>query len=932
MKYTGDFFARFSYLIILLNLLLLTICIIFKRFGLAENLGNFFVGLSIFITGWQLFKTKINKNDKFKHIDSSKYLLLGWSLTILAAILTFNALFLTGPAVWGDAPYYFAEAFREFLLEPSSWNSRGSLGIVNDLYWIYPLMLIYYGLGYLGFGNEIIIRILFYFPAILFALLAPWLYSRYLGFSSLVSLFSAAVYTLNTYFILVVDGGQIGVGLAYGLFPLTLMQLHKLITNTMTLQFLKSLATVMFLIIADLRLAAIAILAFLIWVGFEYINYMKKLGRYDFKILILFILAILALSAYWLVPAIKLQPTTGAGIRSDVQLISILNPLFLYAPHWPLNEYGKISPPQWLFVGIPLLIFSNLLFKKSRQVNVLIFNFLLFVILAKGDSGLLGGVYGWMVDNIPFGGAFRDSTKFFAPVLLFGGILIGLSVENFQNLFKRKLFSKIIVMIAFTYLLALIYPALVGNMNGVLAGRQFSRDLEVIADQVSSENDFLRTAWFPERHPLAFSTERKPALDGKNLVNLRTFASLNTGTHDVFNFLHEPESIEWFKVLGIKYLIFSGDTRKTILTGDDSKDWKNLLELTATTAGLIKEDWGTQLPVYKISDTFPKIFATNKLLAVVGSDSVFKDIPPTAAAVVFLEDGKFDPRILQKVDVSSAVLVFNGKNEVDLQMSLQQGYFLNPVSSEWANRESSAYLKWRYELLVNGVATREFDFGKGIKFSTVNSEHLVFNLELEGEYYLAIRYLSPSGNLEVELNDFKKTLQPTNDFRWFISEPLKGQRQSSLIIENNGFNIVNAVAVIPKKDFMEGAELAKELMQKFEVYNLDKDRESLLRLVKENKFEAVGYDMVSPYKYKVSSNGYSWIFLTDSYNDLWKANGETSYPIYSIVNGFYVPGVTNVELYFEGQNIVNIGVKLSFLVLGTLTIIIVAINLKKRLS
>ena len=730
-----------------------------------------------------------------------------------------------------------------------------------------------------------------------------------------------------------IDGGQIGVALAYGLFPLTLMYLHKLIINKTAQQFLKSLATVMLLIIADLRLAAIAVLAFLIWVGFENTNYMKKLRHFNFKILGLFILAILTLSAYWIIPAIKLQSTTGAGLRPEAQLITVLNPLFLYAPHWPLNEYGKISPPEWIYIGIPLAIFSNLLFKKSRRVIALFLNFLLFVFLAKGDNGLLGEFYGWVVDSIPFAGAFRDSTKFFAPVLLLGGILFGLSVENFLNLFKRQLFSKILAIIVLIYLLVLIYPALVGSMHGVLVGRQLSRDIEIIARNISSEDNFVRTAWFPERHPLAFSIENKPALDAKGLVSLRPLASLNTGTYDSFNFLHNRESLEWFKLLGIKYLVLSGNQRIVVPTEEDKKNWDSLLNLTSTTSGLLKENWDIDIPVYRIDNTLPRIFASEKLIVTIGGDEIYQELPPTKAAFIFIEDGRFNPSSLQKVASDSAVLLFNNKSKTDLQMSFLQKYFVDPkknISSDWANRTSGEYLKWRYELLTNGVRTREFDYGKGVSFSTVKGEKIVISA-VPGEYYLAIRYLSPSGNLNSKIAGYEKILPQTNSFRWFISELLQITPKENLVLENNGFNVVNVVAFIPKREFSEAALQTKDMVEKFDNYNFELDKNSLTKILRENKMQPVQYETVSPYKYKVSQNIYPWVIFTDSYNQLWKASGELPVPMYSIINGFYLPSGTSFEILFTGQDIVNRGVRISAISLAILVLTIVAIGSRKRL-
>ena len=557
--------------------------------------------------------------------------LLGWFVIVLAVFLVFRPIFSIGPVVWGDAPFFYHGAFKDFFLEPFAWESRGRLGVAIDLYWIYPLMVVYKGLGLLGLSNDLIIRLVFYFPAIFFAFLSPLLFTRYLGFSTIVSLFSVLVYVLNTYFILLIDGGQVGVALAYGLFPLALLELYKLTREQNNLQFFRGLFLFMLLVIADVRLAIIAILTAIFWVGLEHFTSFRKIRRQNFVKFALFGMAFLALSAYWLLPVVVVEPTTGVTTRSALQLISVLNPIFIFQPHWPLNEFGKISAPSWFFGGTLLLMFANLFFKISKRTLIFVFCFLIFVFLAKGDTGILSNLYALAVDKIPLGGAFRDSTKFFTPLLLFAGILIGISVQSFTEIFKKQVFSKAIALLVFAYLLFLIYPAIFGNMHGVLAGREFPKDLKVFADKVSAEDKFFRTAWFPEHHPFSFNTERKPALDAKTLADLRPLASLNVGTSDRFNFLHNKQFLQWFDILGVKYLVFSGDTRKVLADNTNEEDWNSLLNLAGNTEGLDKVEWGTSFPVYETPKSKPRVFAVDKVLAVVGSDDIYNSIQEHSA-------------------------------------------------------------------------------------------------------------------------------------------------------------------------------------------------------------------------------------------------------------------------------------------------------------
>lgn len=936
MKDLLNFNLKFGHFIIFIFLIMFFIVILFNRFGFGREFGNFVLLISILIVVLQIFRLDVKKNKDFKKASFDGYAKVGWVGIIILVILIFRSVFLSGPAAWGDAPYIYPEVFSDFLSEPLVWESRGRLGIVNDLYWIYPLMIIYYGLGALfHLSNDVIIRLVFLFPAIFLALFSPWQFGQYFRFSKLVAMFSAAVYALSTYFILVIDGGQVGVALAYGLFPLVLLQLHKLRDKRTILQFIISLITFMLLLIVDVRFAVIAFLAFVFWVSLEHLKSINKINLQLVKIFFIFVLMVIVLCSYFLIPSFLLTPTTGSGIRSELELISILNPLLLFSPHWPLNEFGKITQPYWFFAIIPLLIFSNFLFKKAWQIYFLILIFLFFVLLAKGDSGWLGSTYAFGVDKIPLGGAFRDSTKFFAPVTLFGGILIGLFIENLLELFKNKTAKKIVFVTFFGYLILLLYPAISGKMHGVLQRREVPADLEVIADKISSENGFFRTVWFPDRHPLGFSSERKPALDAKMLTNLRPIESINVGDFDRFNFLHNKQFLEWMDIFGVRYLIFSDDTRKITFDKEKEQDWDRLLRLVGETDGLERLDWGTNIPIFQTKKNKPRVFAVDKVWAVIGGDDIYQKLLDSNnqnhlsnQGILFFEDGKFDPLSLEHVASESAVIIFNQKGKKDLVLSNLSKYFVAPqnsLSSEWALRGPNEYLKWKFELLVNKIDAHEFDYSRGIAFSSVPNEKLKFNLNVssESDYILAIRQMvaSQSGSLRMSFAGQTEEISPSmlGRFEWYTKEIKLNSGNYELILENSkGFQVVNVVALIPKIDWENSEKLTQNLLSKFKVEN------DVSKLAALSNWREINYKMISPIEYNIENLSPGlWLVFTDTYHPSWELlRGETlikSNPFYSAINGFYIHKGGNYNLYFKEQRVAKIG-----LVISALSLLIIA--------
>lgn len=844
----------------------------------------------------------------------------------IPAIFVFRAFFTGSPLVWGDAPYFYPEALTKLFDQPFVWTSWGqNFGGVNQSLWLYPLMLLYGVLHkFLGLGNDAIIRIIFYFPAVLLALISPIFLARYLGFSKVVQFFSSLLYTFNTYFILLVDGGQVGVALAFGGFPLLVLYLRKLIDHPQLVNFSFALLVFILTSMADFRIGTIALIAIVLWILIEgivnkNISYIK-----NFIFLLPFVLTVVTIFAYWILPAIKNNLTEGINV-SGLQFLSLLNPLLLFQPHFPDNIFGKISSPPFYFGLVPLLLFGGWILKKEKKLLIYILCFLLFTFLVKGDAPPFGEYYRWLTERVPFV-AFRDSTKFFAPLLIFGGILIGTTAEKL----KPRILA---ISLVFGYLIFLIYPALLGELNGVLSSRKFPSDLVIIYDKLKKDPGLFRTVWFPERHPLGFHTEEKPALDAKKLIDKRPFAALNVGTYDVFNFMHDSQFLDWFNLLGIKYLVFPGDPRNQQLSIDEQKDWDDLLKLTVITSGLVKQDWPTTFPVYQNPNVHPKIFSVDKLFLVVGGDDIYQKIKEVSAefaignqGFVFFEDGKFDPNYNAFPD-DSAVLIFNNSNENDLAMSFLQQYFISPAaakSSQWAVMGSDKYLKWKFELLIRGINIKDFDYGKGIAFSSVSGEKIRFSFDVpqNGDYVLAVRELLDNGR-----------------FGWKMEQiSLKNGSWDKEIINTSNVKVINTVVLIPQKVWETAKEQADGLVKRHRVAKIDgqNDVEKLTQLSTLSQWHTIDYQEVNPTEFKISlPKENSWVILTDSFSQGWHIKTSKYYnsslPVYSGFNGFLSVGDDkSAKIYFSGQESVKWGGYFSLISFFSLAILVFWLYFKKR--
>lgn len=845
--------------------------------------------------------------------DKTKIFLFALGL-VIPALLIFRAVFSASPLAWGDSVHFYKENFEELTSLPQAWvNRENNFGGINRVIWLYPLMLLLGFLGKIGLASEVVMRIIFYIPAITLSFLSAMYFAKGLGYSPKIRFFTSLVYSLNTYFLLLVDGGQSGVFLAYALFPLPLLYLKKLLEEGGGNNFALSFLFLTLLILSDPRVAVVCIITLFLWLILEALFLKKTPSLKNISNIILLLLIEALVSLYWLIPLFVFGEGQVSAHVSTLQLSSLLNGLLIYQPHWPQNIFGVVTFPPFYFVLVPALVLGGLLVKPAKKDFIFALIFLFFAFLTKGETPPLGGIYKFVIESVPFGISLRDSTKFFTPLLLFGGLLIGLFIE--------KVKSGLSILALYFYLLFLIYPALTGNLKGNLKLRSYSRDFAKISEKIRNESGSVRSLWFPERHALSFQTERTPALDAKDLLDLKPFAFFNEGTYDRFNFMNKKDYLEWFKLLGVKYLIFSGNPRLEKLSEEEKESWENLNALVATASGLTRVDWDITFPVYKLENIKPRVFAVDKVLLVVGPylglSQYLNDF-----GMIFLEDGKVtDPSFLKNIKEDSAVLVFNKKEEKDLQYAFLQKYFLGAdesIRTEWAVYPSREFLDSKYQLLIRGLDLKDLDFDKGIAFSTQNGEKMEFSFEApeDGQYYLSVRGVGGEGDppLKAKIADIEFDLDfaRNNLFDWQEGSIYLGKGKHTLILQNpSGLKVVNLVAIIPKKEAESADAFANELISRFKKYDL----------TKETIDEPGGWD-------ERVEEGSNWLVFSDSFHPLWRVRGEkeiTPLPFYSLVNGFYIgEGNGDFEIYFQGQEYFDKGIMLSAVSLLAVSIFILA--------
>ncbi|MCX6706171.1 MAG: hypothetical protein NTV24_03675, partial [Candidatus Woesebacteria bacterium] len=202
---------------------------------------------------------------------------------------------------------------------------------------------------------------------------------------------------------------------------------------------------------------------------------------------------------------------------------------------------------------------------------------------------------------------------------------------------------------------------------------------------------------------------------------------------------------------------------------------------------------------------------------------------------------------------------------------------------------------------------------KGISFSTNNGERIKFgfNVASDGKYILATRV----ANIKRQ------------NLSWKIeTKELKSGLFDYEILNNSGFEVLNVVALVPQEEFEKAVTKTNKILNQFKTV-------SVSELSVDNWIKAEVKN-VGTLKFEVDKIplGYNWLVFSENSHSLWNlkagVNSNGSYPIYSMINGYYLDSSWNsFVIEFDGQKYFRYGVAVS---LGFLVVLITAYFLVKR--
>ncbi len=864
--------------------------------------------------------------------------------------------FLPGVKVANDFPIVSESLLKSSMNFPYVWSESGAEGLgeySTFFLWSWPLSLIAGILANVGLSFNVIERVLLFIPFLFLGCVGIWKFCGSINLTDSAKFIASFFYLTTTYIILVIDGGQLVIALAYVWFPIAFLAVEKSIKGGFNKKILAGLV--------------VSILGFFDF-RFIYILFLLSLTLFFYQILfgskkrvslfldwivsgIIIGLIVMGLNAYWLLPLFKAPISSGTyDFFTQTTFLNFMNvghSILLLSPHWFKNIFGNITVLRPEFIFIPVLVFlAPILRPKNSVVGFWLLIAIFSIFLTKGAADPLSGIYPWLFSHIPGFSLFRDSTKFFFLEALSFTVLLGITTDEIlKKLIKFPKLRIFFLALLSSYLIFLIRPVWFGQMIGTFTSPLFQQEFAGFSQILESDKNFSKVFWIPFFPSLGYFSPTHPRVEATRLVQRRPFAIGTIGTYETFNFLREaPFMGEIFDVAGIGYIAYPYlDPRRDNMHPDNIKYYYTFLDQ------LSKRPWLTlvensKIPLLKIKEHQDRFFIAPSIWWVIGSDSLYNEATKSAElklsknSLIFIEE--YPGMGIRLKDFPEAKIVLNNKTNVDLSASfINPGDLLFPAKnldfapdkSGWWKREAVDLISWRSFLQDKyGIDNQDFDLGGGWAVGEGNLKFEIRNLELEKDKVLLARVMesSRSGTLKFYqdnkiIGEVSTKVKGDANVRWFEVGKLNSGNELTVASEGD-INVVNALAVLDKNDWDAYQDKARQLQGR--IVNFDKKN------TEGGNNAVVTYQKINPTKYKVIVSNLtkpSFLVFSQNYDGLWKINGnQIPVPVYSLLNGFKIERDGEYIVEFEPQKYVYPGLVIS----GIMTICLSLFLLRRRLN
>ena len=542
--------------------------------------------------------------------------------------------FLSPEIIGGDWPYFYPENIHSFSFFPPIWNSVQGNGMGGTSL-VYGLDTYLTSTGWF-FSNVLSIpwnvtyKLVWFGMFLALGVYASWRLLKELLPELPFSFISIGIFLFlsNTYVLMLVGGGQMGVALAYAVAPLVLVHFIRLMkclnSDEDRLLLRQSLYAGLFLsiqLLFDIRIVYITLVA----VGILFACHLKKIFQNGIKksttsigYFVLSGIVALLLNAFWLLPLLftgqnSVTQLGDAYTTTDAvtffSFAKFENTLGLLHPNWPENVFGKVGFMKAEFLLLPLLAFCSLLFiplkKKQGEeqfyLRFVILGFALLgligIFLSKGANDPFGYIYLWLFETVPGFVMYRDPTKWYLFIVLAYIVLIPFSTFSLYQWFqqqakKKKIYTILPILfliLIFSVLLFLIRFAVLGQLGGTLSHREAPLEYMQLKELLNKDTQFSRTLWVPKMQRFGYVDQQHPAVEAATILNA-------TNSAEMLKKLQKKDTERLLRELSIKYVVIPYDAEGEIFVKDRKY---NSLERLKLEKELDNIRWLQKLPGYK---------------------------------------------------------------------------------------------------------------------------------------------------------------------------------------------------------------------------------------------------------------------------------------------------------------------------------------------
>lgn len=474
----------------------------------------------------------------------------------------------------GDWPYLYLENITEF-----SWLPEIRYLWLAPYYQVLTKIAVQYG----GIPWVITEKIFWFFPFVLLSLYGSHKLTK--------SVIGALIYTTNTYALMIIGGGQLGIAMAYAIAPLVLVLISRqgFLLNGLLLS-----AQMMF----DPRITILTLVASII------------LGRFSFSRLFSSLSIAVVFNLYWIIPFLQHQlpiaQQMGEATVGSVKFLSFATfeqTISLLHPNWPENIFGSVHFMQSEFLILPIVAFLSLLFaKKSRSMIYVALLGLVGAFLAKGANPPFGNAYIWLFDHVPGFILFRDPTKFYLYVALSYSVLTPFVFERLRQRLSRPACRQAGIAYHVSLITFLIFwsvtlrEALLGQLTGTFKPMAVPQEYVKLKNFLNAQPESFQTLWIPQRQRFGFASTLHPGIDAHVLTGQSSISG-------ILAWIQRNDVQKELTSMNIKYVVVGYDARGELFLTDRKYDevlYRQTLEQLIKVPWLGKRDEFGRIGVFEI--------------------------------------------------------------------------------------------------------------------------------------------------------------------------------------------------------------------------------------------------------------------------------------------------------------------------------------------